>query len=162
MPDCLQLHKLQHTRLPCFSPPPGVSSDSCLLSWWCYLTISPSASSFSFCPQFFPASVSFPMSQLFTSGGQSIGASASASVHPMSIKGWFPLGLTGLISLLSKGLSRVFSSPTIQNHQFLVVSFLYDPTLTSVRGNWKNHSFDYKDLCQQSDVCFLIHCLGFL
>ena len=147
-PGFLVLHSLS----------PGACSNPCPLSRWCHSIISPSVIPFS-CPQSFPASVSFQMNQLFTSGGQSIGASASASVHPMSIKGWFPLGLTGL---QSKGLLRVFSSATIQNHQFLVVSFLYDPTLTSVRGNWKNHSFDYKDLCQQSDVCFLIHCLGFL
>ena len=106
----LQPHGLEHIRLPCPSLSPGVCSDSYPLSHWCYLTISSSAALFSFCLQSFPASGSFPMSRLFTSGGQSTGASASASVLPMNIQGWFPLGLTGLISLLSKGLSRVFSS----------------------------------------------------
>ena len=95
-----------------------VCSDSCLLSQWCYLTISSSVIPFSFCPQSFSASGSFPMSQLFTSGGQSIGASASASVLPINIQGWFPLGWTAWISLLSKVPSRVFSSTTVQQHQF--------------------------------------------
>ena len=111
-------HGLQHARLPCLSLLHGVCSDSCPLSWWCYLTISSSATFFSFCFQSFPASGSFPMSQLFTSGGQSIGTSASASVLPMNIQHWFPLGLTGLISLQSKGLWRVFSGTTIRKHQF--------------------------------------------
>ena len=109
-------HGLQHTRLPCPSPTPRASSNSCPLSWWCHPTISSSV--IPFCLQSFPASGSFPVSQLFTSGGQSIGASASASVLSINIQGWFPLGLTGLISLQSKGLSRVFSSTTIQKHQF--------------------------------------------
>ena len=124
-------HGLQHARLPCLSLLHGVCSDSCPLSWWCYLTISSSATFFSFCFQSFPASGSFPMSQLFTSGGQSIGTSASASVLPMNIQHWFPLGLTGLISLQSKGLWRVFSGTTIRKHQFfsthpfLVTKFSY-------------------------------------
>ena len=95
-----------------------VSSNSSPFSWWCHPTISPSATPFSFCLQSLPASGSFPMGQLFSSGGQSIGASASASVLPMNIQGWFPLGLTGLISLQSKELSRVFSNTTVQKHQF--------------------------------------------
>ena len=95
-----------------------VCSDSYLLSLWCHPTISSSVIPFSFCPQSFPASRSFPVSQLFASGGQRIGASASASVLPVNIQGWFPLGLTGLVSLLSKGLSRVFSNTTIRKHQF--------------------------------------------
>ena len=97
---------------------PRVCSNSCPLSWWCYLTISPSATLFSFYLQSFPASGSFPMSWLFPSGSQSIRASASASVLPVNIQGWFPLRLTGLISLQSKGFSRVFSSTTIWMHQF--------------------------------------------
>ena len=100
MSDTLWPNGLQHARLPCHSLSPGVCSDSCSLSWWYYVTISPFASPFSFCLQFFPASVSFPLSQLFPSGGQIIGASASASVLPMNIWGWFPLELTDLISLL--------------------------------------------------------------
>ena len=105
---------LQHARLPCLLPTPRACSNSCPFSRWCYPTISSSIAPFS-CFQTFPASGSFPMSQFLASGGQSIGA--SASVLPMNIQGWFPLGLTGLISLMSKGLSRVFSSTIIQKHQ---------------------------------------------
>ena len=104
------------TRPPCPSPTPRAYSDSCPLSWWCHLTISSSVIPFFSCLQTFPASGSFPMSQFFKSGGLSIGA--SASVLPMNIQNWFPLGLTGLI-LLSKGLPRVFSNTTVQKHQFL-------------------------------------------
>ena len=102
----------------CPSQSPWVSSNWCPLSQWCHPTISSSVTPFSSCPQCFPASRSFPMSQLIPSGGQSTGASASASVCPVNIQGWFPLRLTGLISLLSKGLSRVFSSTTIWKHHF--------------------------------------------
>ena len=125
-------------------------SDWTELSQWCYLTISSSAAIFSFCLQSFPASGYFPMSQLFPSGGQSTGASASPSDLPMNIQGWFPLRLTGLISLQSKGLSRVFSTTVLQ-HQFFSAP-LYGPTLTSVRDYWRNHSFDYTHVCLQSDV----------
>ena len=113
--DSLRPHELPHNRPPCPSPPPGVCSDSGLLSQWCHPTISSSVALFS-CLQSLSASESFPMSWLFTSGGQSIGA--SISVLPMNIQDWFPLVLTGLISLQSKGLSRVFSSTTAQKHQF--------------------------------------------
>ena len=115
--DFLEPHEWQHTRLPCPSLPPGVCSNSFPLSWWCHSTISSSVSLFSSCPQSFPASESFTMSWLFASGGQSIGASTSASVLPMSIQGWLALGWVGLISLLSKGLSSVFSSTTVWKHQ---------------------------------------------
>ena len=115
MCDSLRSHGMQHARLPCSSPSPRVYSNSCPLSWWCHPTISSSVVPFSYRPQSFPASGSFPMSQFFASGGQSIGA--SASVLPMNIQDWFPLELTGLISLLSKGLSRVFSSTTVRKHQ---------------------------------------------
>ena len=108
---------LQHARLPCPSPTPGACSNSCPLSWWCHPTISASVIHFSSCLQSFPASGSFPVSQFFTSGGQSTGVSASASVLPMNIQDWFPLKLTSWISLLSKGLSRVFSNTTVQKHQ---------------------------------------------
>ena len=118
MPDSLQPHELQHTGLPCPSLSLGVCSDSSPLNQWCYLTISSSAA-FSFHLEFFPASVSFPLSRFFTSGGQIIGGSASASVLPKGIQDWFTLILTGLISLLSKGLSRVFSSTIVQKHQLL-------------------------------------------
>ena len=106
-------HALQHARLPCLSLSPRAGSNSCPLSWSCHPTISSFVIPFSSCLQSFPASGSFPMSQLFASGDQSIGASASASVLPVNIQGLFPLGLTGLISLLSKGLSGVFSRTTV-------------------------------------------------
>jgi len=115
--DSLWSHGLQPTRLSCPSLFPGACADSCPSSWWCHPTISSSVVPFSSCPQSFPASGSFPKSQLFASGGQSIGASASATVLPMNIQGWFLLGLTGLISLQSKGLSRVFCSTTIWKQQ---------------------------------------------
>ena len=118
IPDSLRPHGLQHPRLPCPSPTPGACSDSCLLSQWCHPTISSSVVPFSFCHQFFPASGSFPVSWLFASGGQNIGASTSASVSPMNTQDWFPLGLTSLIFLQSKALSRVFSNTTVQKHQF--------------------------------------------
>ena len=118
MSDSLRPHELQHTRPPCPSPTPGAYPNSCPLSRWCHPTISSSVAPFSFCPQSFPASGTFPMSQLLASGGQSIGASASSLVLPRSIKDWFPLGLTSWISLQSKGLSRVFTNTTIQKHQF--------------------------------------------
>ena len=112
------LHVLQHARPPCPSPTPRTYSNSCPLSRWCRPTISSSVAPFPSCFQSFPASGSLPMSQFFASGGQIIGASTSVSVLPMNIQGWFPLGLTGLISLMSKGLSRVFSNTTVQKHQF--------------------------------------------
>ena len=111
-------HELQQARFPCPSTSPGVCLNSCPLSRWCHPTISSSVVPFSSCLLSFPASGSFPISQLFTSGGQSIGASASASVLPMNIQDCFPLGLTGLISLQSKGLSRVFTHIIIQKHPF--------------------------------------------
>ena len=119
--SCLTLcdpQGLQHTGLPCPSPSPGVCSNSCPLSQWCLPTISSSVVPFSSCLQSFPRSRSLPVSQFFASGGQSIGASASASVLPMNIQNWFPLGWTGWISLQSKGLSRVFSNTPVQKHQF--------------------------------------------
>ena len=117
-------HGLQHARPPCPSATPGVYSNSCPLSRWCHPTISPSVVPFSSCTQFFPASGSFPMSQFFTSGGQSIGVSASTSILPKNTQDWFPLGGTGWISLQSKGFSRVCSNTTRQKHQCSVLSFL--------------------------------------
>ena len=114
----LQPHGLQRSRLPCPSPFPGACSNSHPSSWWCYPTILSSVIPFSPCLQSFPASGSFPMSQLFASGGQSVGVSATASVLSMNSQGWFPVGLTGWISLLSKGPLRVFSNTTVQKHQF--------------------------------------------
>ena len=118
MSNSLGPHELQHARLPCLSPNPGAYSNSCSLSWWCHPTISSFLVPFSSRLQSFPASGSFQMSQLFASGGQSIRVSASASVLPMNIQDWSPLGWTGWISLQSKGLSRVFSNTTVQKHQF--------------------------------------------
>ena len=114
--DSLQPHESQHARPPCPSPTPGVYSNSCPSSRWCHPAISSSVVPFSSCPQPLPASGSFPMSQLFTWGGQSIGVSASASVLPMNTQDWSALGWTGWISLQSKGLSSVFSNTTVQKH----------------------------------------------
>ena len=116
--DSLWPHGLEHARLPCPSLTPGACSNSFLSNQWCHPTISSSVVPFSSCFQSFPASGSFPMSQFFASGGQSIGVSASASVLPMNIQDLFPLGWTGLISLQSKGLLRVFSNTIVQKHQF--------------------------------------------
>ena len=116
--DSLQPHRLQHARPLCPSSTPGVYPNSYPLSQWCHSTISSSVVPFSSCLQSFPPSGSFQMSQFFTSGGQSIGVSALASVLPMNIQDWFPLGWTVWISLLSKGLSRVFSNTTVQKYQF--------------------------------------------
>ena len=116
--DSLQPHQSQHARPPCPSPTPGVHSNLHSSSRWCQPTISSSVIPFSSCPQSCPALVSFPMSQLFTWGGQSIGVSALASVLPMNTQDWSPLEWTGWISLQSKGLSRVFSNTAVQKHQF--------------------------------------------
>ena len=116
--DSLRPHELQHTRPPCPSPTPGVHSNSRPLSWWCLPAISSSVIPLSSCPQCLPASESFPMSQLFAWGGQSIGVSALASALPVNTQGWSPSEWTGWISLQSKGLSRVFSNTTVQKHQF--------------------------------------------
>ena len=146
MPDSLQRHGLQHSRLPCLSLSPRVCSNSCPLSRWCHPTISSSLIPFSSCLLCFPESGSFPMSWLFASGVQSIGV--SASVLPMNMQGWFPLGLTDLISLLSKW--QVFSSTTVWNHQFFSTAFfmvqLAHPYITTGKTKAltirrKNHSF---------------------
>ena len=134
--------KLQHARPPCPSPTPRVYSNSCPLSQWCHPTISSSVIPFSSCLQFFPASGSFQMSQFFTSGGKSIGVSASTSVLPVNNQGWFPLGWIGWISLQSKGLLRVFSNIKVKSINSSVLSFLHSPAFTSIHDYWKNHSFD--------------------
>ena len=150
MADSLQSHGLQRARLPCPSPSPGACSNSSPSSQWCHPTILSSVVPFSSCLQSFPASGSFPVSCLFASGGQRIGA--SASVPPMNTQDWSPLGWTGWISLQSKGLSRVFYNTTAQKHGF----FGMQPSLWSNSHIciwlWKNHSFDYTDLCQQSNI----------
>ena len=125
MSNSLRPHGLWHARLPCPSLSPRVCSNSCPLSRWCHPTISSSVVPFSSCLQSFPASGSFPMSQVFTSGGQNIGASTSTSVLPMNIQSWFPLGWTGWISLQSKWLSRVFASTTVWRHQFFSTQTFY-------------------------------------
>ena len=157
MSDSLWPHGLQQGRLSCPSLSPGVCSNSCPLSQWCYPTISSSAVPFFFCLQSLPASRAFTMSLFFASGRQSIGA--SASVLPMNIQSWFALGLTGLISLQSKGLSRVFSNNTIQKHQF-------HSTQLSLWFNFYIHTWLWKNcsLCRpllaKWHLCFLMFCLG--
>ena len=132
MSNCLQPHGLQHARPPCPSPTPTAYSNSCPLSWCCYPTMSCSVVPFSSCLQSFPASVSFPISQFFTSGGQSIGVSTSASVLPMNIQDWFPLGWTAWISLQSKGLSRTpqFKQSILPHSAFFIVQ-LSHPYITA-------------------------------
>ena len=144
MSDSLWPHGLQQARLPCPSPTPRACSNSCHLSRWCHPAISSSVIPFSSCLQSFPTSGSLLVSQFFASSGQSIGASPSASVLPMNIQDWFPLGLAGWISLQSKGLSGVFSKTTVPKHQF----FSTQPSLWSnwesywTTHYWKNHSFN--------------------
>ena len=135
--DYLWHRGLQYCRLPCSLPTPRVYSDSCPLRWWCHPTTASSVIPFSSHFQSLPASESFQMSPFFTSGGQSIEVSTSASVLPMNIQDWFPLGLTGFISLQSKGLSSVFSNTTVWKHQFFGAR-----TLTSIHDYWKNHNFE--------------------
>ena len=139
--DSLRPHGLQQARLPCPLPTLGACSNSCPSNRWCHPTISSSVLPF-FCPQSFPASGYFPVSQFFKSGSQRIGVSVS-SVLPMSIQDWFPLGFTAWISLQSKGLSRVFSNttPQFKSISSLMLSFLYGTIPTSVDDYWKNHSF---------------------
>ena len=146
MSDCLCPRELQHTRPPCPSPTPRLYLYSCPLSRWCHPTISSSVAPFSSHLQPFPASGSFPGSQFFASGGQSIGASASTSVLPMNTQDWPPLVWTGWIFLQSEGLSRIFT-PQFKSINSLVLSFLYSPTLTSIHDY-----FDEMDLCLQSNV----------
>ena len=142
MSNSLRPCGLQHSRPHCLSPTPGAYSVSCPSSQWCHPTISSSVVPFSSRLQSFPASVSFQMSQFFPSGGQIIGVSASSSVLPMNIQDWFPLEWAGWISLLSKGLSRVFSKPQFKSINSSALSFLYSPILTSIHDYWKNHSFE--------------------
>ena len=142
MSNSLWPHELQHIRPPCPSPTPGVHPNPCPSSQWCHPVISSSVIPFSSCPQSFPASGSFQMSQLFASGGQSVGVSASTSDLPINTQDWSPLGWTGWISLQSKGFSRVFSNITVQKHQFFSAQLSFSPALTSIHDHWKNHSLD--------------------
>ena len=138
----LRPHGLQHDRLPYPSPTPGTYSNSCPLSRWCHLTISSSVVPCSSHLQSFPASGSFPMSQFFTSGSQSFGVPASASVLPMNNQDWFPLEWTSWICLQSKRLSGVSPTPQFKSIIFSALNLLYVPTLTSIHDYWKNHNFD--------------------
>ena len=155
MSDSLQCHGLQHAKPPCPSPFSGVCSSSCPLHQWCHPAISSSDALF-FCPQFFPVSGTFPMSCLFISDDQNTGASASVSVLPVNIESWSPLRLIGLICLLYKGLSGVFST-RVRRHQFFGVL----PTLQSIshilRDHCEDHSLDYMNLCRQSNVFAFQH-----
>ena len=150
--DSLQPHGLYHGRPPCPSPTPGAYTNSHPLRWWYHPTISSSVIRFSYCLQSFPASGCSPLSQFFTSGGQNIGVSASTSVLLINIQDWLPLGLTSWISLLFKGLSKVFSNTTVQKHQFFgaQLSLLSNSHIHT----WllENHNFDQMDLCRQSNV----------
>ena len=154
-------HGLQQARPPCSLPSPKVPPSLCPLHWWCHLAISSSDTLFS-CSQSFTASGSFPVNQLFISKqlavcDQNTGASASASVVPMSIQDWFPLTLTGLISLLSKELSGVYSSTTVWRHQFFGALLLYSPALTTIRDHWEDPSLHYMNLYRQSNVSVFQH-----
>ena len=142
MSDSLWPQEPQQARPPGPSPTPGACSNSCPSSRWCHPTISSSVISPSSCLQSFPASGSFQMSQLFISGGESIGVSPSTSVLPMNTQDWSPLGWTGWISLQSRGLSRDFSNTTVQSINSSVLNFLYSPILRSIHDHWENHSLD--------------------
>ena len=152
MSDSLRPHELQHARPPCPSPNLGIHPNPCPSSQWGHPTISSSVVPFSSCPQSLPTSGSFPMSQLFTSGGQSIGVSASASVLPMNTQDWFSLGWTGWNSLQSKGLSRVFSNTIVQKHQ--IFSTQLSLLSKSHIHTWplEKHSLEWTNLCFQSNV----------
>ena len=161
MSDSSKSHGLQHARLLYPSPSPRVCPSSCPLNWWCHPSISSSVALISSCLQSFPASGSFPMSQFFTNCGQSIEASASASVLPMSIQGWFPLGLTGLISLLSKGLSRVCSSTTALKEQFFsTLSSLWSSSHICNMTTGKTIALTIGHLSAKWCLCFLTCHLG--
>ena len=148
--DSLWPHGPRHASLPCTSLSSRACSNSCPLSRWWHPTISSSVIPFSSCPQPFPASRLFLMSQLFASSSQSIGVSTSASVPPMSIQGWFPLRLTDLISLLSRDSRESSPTPQFKSINFSALSLLHSPSLTPIYDYWKSHSFDYMELCWQS------------
>ena len=159
--SCVRLllpHGMQHARPPCPSPTPRACSNSCPLSWWCHPTISSSVVPF-FCLQSFPPSGCFPINQFFASSGQNIGVSASASILPMNIQDWFPLGLTGLSSLQSKGLSRVFSNTTVQKHQFFGTQFFIVQLSHPYMTTGKTVALT-RLLLVKCCLCFLICCLG--
>ena len=150
MSDSLWPHGLQHARLPSPSPSPRVCTNSCPLSQWCHPTILSSVPPFYSHSQAFPASGSFPISQIFALGGQSI--RASTLVLPMNIQGWFPLGLTGLIPCNPRDSQECSPAPQFKSINSLGLILICGPTLTSIHDYWKNHSFDYTDVSQQNDV----------
>ena len=148
-PDSLWPRGQHHARLPSPLPSPKVCPSLCSLLWWCHPAISSSDAFFSFCHQSFPASGTFPLSQLFASDDQNTRASASATVLPMNIQGWFPIRLTGLIFLLSKGLSRVFCTPQFKGISYSELCLLYGPALTTIHDHWEDHGLDYTDVCRR-------------
>ena len=150
--DSLQPHELQHTRPPCPSPTAGIHPNPFPLSRWCHLTISSSVVPFSSCPQSFPALGSFQMSQIFTSGGQRIGVSASTSVLPMNTQDWSPLGWTVGSPCSPRDSQESSPTPQVKSINSSALSFLYSPTLTSIHNYWKNHSLDWMYLCWQNNV----------
>ena len=152
MSESLWPHEPQYIRPPCPSPTPGVHPNPCPLIRWCHTTISNSVVPFSSCLQSFPTSGSFQMSQLFASGGQNIGDSASTWVLPMNTQDWFPLGWTGWSPCSPRDSQGSSSTPQFKSISSLALSFLYGPALTSIHDYCKNHSFDKTDLCQQSNV----------
>ena len=152
MSESLWPHGLQDTRLPCPSPTPGACSNSCPSSQWCHPTISSSLIPFSSCLQSLPASGSFSMSQLFSSGGQSIGTSASASVLPMNIQDSYLQDWLVGSPCRPRDSQESSATPQLKSISFPRLSLIYGQTLTSIHDYWKNHSFDYMDLCQQSSV----------
>ena len=147
---------MQHARLSCPSPTARACWNSGPSSWWCHPTISSSIFSFSSCLQYFPASRSFPMSQFFTSDGQSIGTSASASVLTMDIQGWLPVGWMVWSPCSPRDSQESTPAPQFESI-FLVLSLLYGPTLTSIHDYWRNYNFYFKHFCWQNDLCFLIN-----
>ena len=155
MLNSLWPHGLQHTRLPCLSPSPRVCSNSCPLSQWCHPTISSSVIPLTSCLQSFSETGCFLMRQHFTSGGQSIGASASASVLSMNIQGWFPLGMTVWSPCSSRDSEESSPAPHFESINSMALSLLYDSTLTSIHDYWKNHNVDFMDLSWQSNVSAL-------
>ena len=150
--DSLRPYESQHARPPCPSPISGVHSDSRPSSRWCRPAISSSVVPFSSCPQSLPTSGSFPMSQLFAWGGQSIGVSALASVFPKNTQDWSPLGWTGCTPCSPRDFQESSSTPQFKSTNSLAFSFLYSPTLTSIHDYWKNYTFDYMNFCWQSNV----------
>ena len=157
-PSHVRLYGLQHASPLCPSLSPEVCPSSCPLHQWCHPTISLSDTLFSFFPQSFPVSGTFPLSQLFASDDHYTGVSTSSSVLPMSIQSWFPLRLTGLISLHSIGFSEVFSSTIVWRHQFFgALSSLQTPALTAIHDHWEDHRLNYMDFCWQSNVSAFQH-----